>query len=67
MCYVLVALLGSNSPAALAGHPNRRSPMRGNIQFLMSPLNFILELTEHPEHEHVFSELARALPASSPR
>jgi hypothetical protein len=38
-----------------------------NIQFLMSPLNFIVELIEHPEHEHVFSKLARALPASSPR
>jgi hypothetical protein len=33
----------------------------------MSPLNFIVELIEHPEHEHVFSKLARALPASSPR
>jgi methylmalonyl-CoA/ethylmalonyl-CoA epimerase len=32
-----------------------------NIQFLMSPLNFIVELIEHPEHEHVFSKLS--LPA----
>jgi methylmalonyl-CoA/ethylmalonyl-CoA epimerase len=29
-----------------------------NIQFLMSPLNFIVELIEFPEHEHVFSKLA---------
>jgi methylmalonyl-CoA/ethylmalonyl-CoA epimerase len=29
-----------------------------NIQFLMSPLNFVVELIEHPEHEHVFSKLA---------
>ena len=29
-----------------------------NVQFLMSPLNFIVELIEHPEHEHVFSRLA---------
>ena len=29
-----------------------------NIQFLMSPLNFIVELIEHPAHEHVFSKVA---------
>jgi len=29
-----------------------------NILFLMSPLNFIVELIEHPAHEHVFSKLA---------
>jgi len=29
-----------------------------NIQFLMSPLNFIVELIEHFEHGHSFSRLA---------
>jgi methylmalonyl-CoA/ethylmalonyl-CoA epimerase len=34
-----------------------------NIQFLMSPLNFIVELIEHPKHAHAFSKLA--IPAVS--
>jgi hypothetical protein len=59
--------------AATALPPWRGTPKRAvanegrNIQFLMSSLNFIVELKEHPEHEHVFSKLARAPPASSLR
>lgn len=59
--------------AALEPHVNRLRDLRfralgtprpavaydgRNIQFLMSPLNFIVELIEHAEHEHAFSKLA---------
>lgn len=37
-----------------------------NIQFLMSPLNFIVERIEHPEHEHVFSEGSMSLACATP-
>jgi hypothetical protein len=61
------------SSAATALPPWRGTPKRAiayegrNIQFRMSPLKFIVELIEQSEHEPVFSKLARALPASSPR
>jgi hypothetical protein len=61
------------SSAATALPPWRGTPKPAiahegrNIQFRMSPLNFIVELKEHPEHEPVFSKLARALRANSPR